>query len=131
MKCGHSAESLCECPEFITGLFEVQTHTRSSFSAGHVDEAAAAHFGQFRKQAAWTAIEVGFLFGASVQQSDEQISHHTDESVNGQLLIGPVKLRPGGEQAGIFQVAKRRLHLPLAAIGFNNLRRSPLGTVCN
>ena len=86
---------------------------------------------QFRQQAAWTAVEPGFLFGAPVQQSDEQISHHADESVNVQLLIGPVKLWPGGKHAGIFQIAKCGLHLRLSAIGFDNLRRGPLGTVGN
>jgi len=91
-------------------LFDLPAHARPSFLAGYLDQAAAAYFGQLCQQPARTAIEGCLLFRAQVQQRDEQISRHTYKSVDVQFPIGPVKLRPRGEHARIFQIAKRGFH---------------------
>lgn len=49
--------------------------------------------------------------------------------MNVQLLIGPVKLWPGGKHAGILQIAKRSFRFGLPTIGFDDLRRAPLGAI--
>jgi hypothetical protein len=41
--------------------------------AGHIDQAATAHFGQLWQQPARAASKGGFLFRAQVQQRDQQI----------------------------------------------------------
>src|ERR1017187_2946985 len=112
-------------------LFHLPAHARPSFLAGYIDQAAAAYFGQLRQQPARTAIEGCLPLRPQVQQRDEQIGRHTQESVNVQFLIGPVKLGSSGEHARIFQIAKRGFHFRLATISLNDLRRAPLGAIRN
>ena len=108
-------------------LFNLPAHARSALVTGHIDQTATADFGQLGQQPARAAIKGGFLFRSQVQQRDQQIGRHRHESMHVQFLIGPMKLRSSGEHVGIFQIAKRGFHFQLAAIGFDDLRRAPLG----
>src|SRR5580658_72487 len=124
-----SSERLSKLAQAFRHLFELLAHPRPSGSAGVLDDATAPNLRQLGQELARPAGEPGIAAAAPPQQTLQQVTGDTHESVHVQFLIRPVKLGMGSQHAGILQVAKRRFYLGLPAIGFDDLRRGPFVSI--